>query len=171
MKTNTLLLYELVSLSAFGCKKHSTEQEIKTKINQLYSKKRVFYDNVPDTTLFSNSILKKIMNVQEITKDDIERIKKSKYPTDKPIILEGSWYTSLYEGFSKYTIKKIFIKDNTAEAVIEFEFNSRPKEIWTDDVILIHKNDWKINNIIFSNKYNGPRDLKAKLNIITDFTH
>lgn len=148
MKNIILFSVGLLLLFTVGCKNKVTRQEVETKINQLYSNQESIYGKAVDTNLFSKDLVKKIKNVQEITKADEERIKNSNSPTDKPVMLEGSVFTSLYEGFSKYTIKELSIKDNTAEAVVEFEYNySTPKIIWSDKVNLVNENGWKIDNV------------------------
>lgn len=113
--------------------------------------------------MFSKDLLNKLNNVKTITKKDEERIKKSEFPTDKPIQIEGSVFSSLYEGYSKYTIQKISVKGNHAEAIIDFE-NSLYKESWSDKIILVKESGWKIDNVLFSK--DNFKDLKEKLNAI-----
>ncbi len=158
----------LIILSMVGC--NNSKQEVEQKINQLYSKQEGIYSKPLDNSLFSNELAKKIKNVQDLIKTDEERIKNSSSPTDKPIMFEGNAFTSLTEGFTKYTIKEILIKDNKAEAIVEFQYNySTPKEIWTDKVNLVNENGWKIDNIRFSVKIAGYKDLKERLTSVKTY--
>jgi hypothetical protein len=43
------------------------------------------------------------------SKADIEKVKKSDHPDEKPMIFEGALFSSLYEGFTSYKIKSVTI--------------------------------------------------------------
>ena len=101
-------------------------------------------------------------NIRNITELDVKRVHNSDFPTDKPFQFEGSVFTSLSDGYSKYTITTISINNNKAYVTIDFEYNSIPKVKWTDKVVLINNNGWKIDNILFS-KIAGCKDLKQLL--------
>ncbi|SQB28810.1 hypothetical protein [Chryseobacterium jejuense] len=89
-------------------------------------------------------------------------MKNSDHPDEKPLIFEGAIFSSLYEGYTGYTIKSIRIHDKTAEALVQFEYNTAfPKESWTDVIQLIDTDKgWKIDNIIFDKKLTILRILK-----------
>lgn len=147
----------------FGCESDQKKQfEITKIIDAVYKNQKNFYDIPLDTTLFSSSIIKEMKNIRHITELDVKRVQNSDFPTDKPFQFEGSVFTSLSDGYSKYTITTITINNNIAYVTIDFEYNSTPKVKWTDNVVLINNNGWKIDNILFS-KIAGCKDLKERL--------
>lgn len=75
------------------------------------------------------------------------KIKNSANPTDKPNIIEGDIFTSLYEGQTSFKILEIDIVKNSASVFVEFS-NSNYKETWKDEVILVKEDKWKIDNVI-----------------------
>jgi hypothetical protein len=131
------------------------EFEIKEKIKKLYDKQENFYQIQLDSNLFSEDLIKQMKSIRLLTDQDIQRIKNSDNPTDKPVQMEGSVFTSLSDGYSKYTIKEIKISEKKATVFVEFEYASTPKEIWTDKVLLDYSDTWKISNIQFSTKYSS----------------
>jgi len=163
MKLQKFSFYFLILFFAFGCKSNPEVQTVKMTVDQLYSNTKDLFGNPPDPALFSKEIVNKIENAQTFTKNDLARIKKSENPSDKPFMIEGSLITSLYEGYSKYAIKNIEIKDKIAEVTVEFQFDSTPNQIWTDQIILIKENTWKIDNIRYSPKNTDQKDLKERL--------
>ncbi|WP_121487954.1 hypothetical protein [Chryseobacterium sp. 7] len=91
-------------------------------------------------------------------------MKKSDHPDEKPLIFEGAMFSSLYEGFTNYTIKSVKVQDKMAEALVTFEYNmAEPKVTWMDTVHLTNtEKGWRIDNVIFD-KIGNSKDLKARL--------
>jgi hypothetical protein len=131
------------------------EFEIKEKIKMLYDKQESFYQIQLDSNLFSEDLIKQMKSIRLLTDQDIQRIKNSDSPTDKPVQMEGSIFTSLSDGYSKYTLKEIKVSGRKATVFVEFEYASTPKEIWTDKVFLDYSDTWRISNIQFSTKYSS----------------
>lgn len=163
MKKITFLLLGILLSALMGCGDTDSKKEIEEKIHELYADPQDIYGKEPNQHIFSKDLVGRIKFQQDKTQKDKERIKNSPFPTDKPAILEGSVFTSLPDGFSKYLVKNISISDNTAEALVEFEYPSEPKETWTDKIMLVQENGWKIDNILFSEKFKGDKDLKQRL--------
>lgn len=164
---NTFYILLFLSVLFTACHNDQTaKKEIENTVMHLYAKPEDLYNKAVDTTLFSKDIIALLQNAQKIKKADEELIKKSDSPTDKPNLIEGSVFNSLYEGFTNYTIKNIAIKGQTASVAIDFENNTTTQEKWTDTIVLVHTNNWKINNIVFSKKYSQTIDLKEKLKSI-----
>ncbi|ANF52443.1 hypothetical protein A0O34_18805 [Chryseobacterium glaciei] len=156
--------------------KTSTDAEITQKVNTLYTtygkSSDVIYGKPITKDLFSNELEKTFQEAINISKADVEKVKKSDHPTDKPLLMEGSTFTSLYEGFTTYKIKSIDVTESTkpvgmmANVTVDFE-NSQvsPKITWTDTVHLVNAIDsgWKVDNITFSDKQAAGKDLKSNL--------
>ncbi len=165
MKKTKFALIALTLLLTSCMSSLSDNKEINNKLSQLYSKQQDIYTTKIDTNLFSKDLVIKLNKVISSTKKDQERIKISEFPTDKPIQFEGSVFSSLYEGYSKYSIEKITIKGNKAVALLNFE-NSLYKDSWSDEVVLVKENGWKIDNVLFSKKNSLIKNLKEKLKTI-----
>lgn len=171
-----LFLYLSFLFSFIACSKTtpspSTEKKLITgKINQLYNQygksNQAVYNQPISNDLFSPELKKTLETAINASKADIENVKNSDHPDEKPLIFEGAIFSSLYEGYTGYTIKSITVHDNTAEALMRFEYNmASPKVSWTDRIHLINSDKgWKIDNIIFDSIGNS-KDLKTSL---TDF--
>ena len=146
----------LIVLFTISCETiQKKEFEIKRKIEMLYAKQENFYQIQLDSTLFSEDLIKQMKSIRLLTEKDIQRIKNSDSPTDKPMQMEGSTFTSLPDGYSKYSIKEIKISGKKATVFVEFEYTSTPKEIWTDTLFLEYTTTWKITNIHFTSKYSS----------------
>lgn len=170
MKHFTALSLWLVLIATSSCGNSRHEKEIQLKTDQLYASQTNIYGKDPDPTLFDANIVAAIKKVQQITKEDEERIKKSDMPTDTPILLEGSVFTSLYDGYTSYKLKEVNVNGNSAKAVVEFVYNDTPKIVWNDTLIFINKNGWKISNIVFTTKYSNHKDLKERLHSVSPDT-
>lgn len=165
--TRILFIFSLLLLLLSCNSDDQSKKEISNTITELYQKDWSIYDSIP-RNLISKDLMNKIESVRKITKKDEDRIAKSASPTDKPILLEGSFLSSLYEGWTKFSIQKISIKDGQAEAIIDFENNTgNPLEKWTDTVVLVNEKGWKIDNVLYSKKYSESKDLKEKVNTIS----
>lgn len=99
-------------------------------------------------------------------KADRERVRKSDHPTDKPNLIEGEIFTSLYEGYDKYKIAGVIRKGDVCLVPVNFS-NTTYKVDWQDTVVLKKEQGWKIDNVLFSGKdkprtYTGTTDLLQK---------
>ncbi|MCW1961920.1 hypothetical protein [Chryseobacterium viscerum] len=157
-----------------SCKKNesqpalSPDTAINEKVNELYtqygkSNEAIYNQPIPDS-LFSQDLKKVLDEAIHASKADIERVKKSDHPDEKPLIFEGAIFSSLYEGFTSYKIKSVKIQDKTAEALVAFEYNDAgSKETWMDTVHLTNtEKGWRIDNVTFD-KIGNSKDLKARL--------
>jgi hypothetical protein len=164
MKRILALSFLLFGLMACNRSEESAKA-VELKIHDLYSAQDYIYGEEVDSLLFSEDIVRRIWNVRETTEADRERISKSEYPTDKPLLLEGAVFSSLYDGFTSYSIAEVEMGEKTARVVVDFEYGSTPPERWKDTVLLVDENGWKVDNVRFDPKYGGAKDLKSKLKL------
>ncbi|REC76413.1 hypothetical protein DRF60_13675 [Chryseobacterium elymi] len=144
------------------------------RINELYSlygsSNDALYNKPFSESLFSPELKRILEEAVNTSKADIEKVKHSDHPDEKPLLFEGAVFSSLYEGYDSYKIKSVVINPSgtSADAEVTFEYTmSQPKVIWTDKVHLIKSGlEWKIDNISFDSIGNS-KDLKASLK---DFT-
>jgi len=174
-----LFLLLSICLIFTGCRKTEihADQDIIQRINQLYTTYGAsgedLYDKPINEDLFSPELKKILQDAINVSKADMERIKKSEYPDDKPMLLEGSVFTSQYEGFTSYKIKKIRTEDPSDKSVtVDVELENAafsPKTVWTDQVKLVKtEGNWKVDNINFGDNPDI-KDLKTSLrNFVSD---
>jgi hypothetical protein len=165
MKKNIISCISILILTACSNNELNNKNEIEKRLTEFFFNQESIYNKTHDF-LISYSLLDKIEGIRSITNKDVYNIKKSNHTTDKPIMLEGSVFTSLYDGFTKYKILDIEITGNTAQAVVNFVYNSKPQIKWTDTIILIKENKWKIENVKFDAKTSYYKDLNEKLDPI-----
>ena len=147
---------QLLSLLLFihliqGCGK-GNETEVSEVIGKFYDTAKMFRD--VDQKLLSADLSNMVTRAREFERRDEDRIKASQYPSDKPHMIEGDIFTSLYEGQDGFRIKEVRINEVNAFALVEFS-NAAYSQIWEDPVILNYENGWKIDNIIFYAGRNG----------------
>lgn len=174
----------ILFLSAFlfliSCKKEKIKEslppqtEISQKIDELYklygNSNDALYNQPFSDRLFSPELKKALEGAVNASKADMEKVKKSDHPDEKPLLFEVSVFSSLYEGFSGYKIKSVKINPSgtSADAFVELEYTMNPPTIkWTDTVHVINSGQgWKIDNISCDSIGNS-KDLKSSLK---DFT-
>lgn len=156
--------YLLILVAIISCNpKGSDQKEIENKVHGLYFMKGSIYEVALDTSLFSNDLVENLNNLKRVRKIDEERIRKSEHPDDKPIMIEGSLFSSLMDGYTEYAIKEISIEDSSAEVIVEFIYPSDPVEKWQDKVILLNEKGWKIDDVIFSLEMTTDKNLKERI--------
>lgn len=157
----------LILLAIISCNRIVPDQkEIENKIHSLYAMKESIYEVVVDTSLFSKDLVEELNNLKRVRKMDEERIRRSEHPGDKPIMIEGSIFSSLMDGYTEYAIKGISIEDSSAEVMVEFIYPSDPVEKWQDKVVLVNEKGWKINDVIFSSPMTKDKNLKERLSVV-----
>ncbi len=173
MKKQLFLYLGLLLLFA-ACNKNKTQPTLSSdkaiyeKVNELYtqygqSNEAIYNQTIPGN-LFSRDLKKVLEDAIHASKADIEKVKNSDHPDEKPLIFEGAMFSSLYEGYTSYKIKSVSSHDTTAEVMVEFEYNiATPKVTWTDTLHLINtEKGWRVDNITFD-KMGNSKDLKTRL--------
>ena len=141
----------LVFLSS--CKNNNAEKEITDTINAVYKKPNVYAQLGADTLLLSKQLSHLVARAKEVEDLDIKRVRNSEYPTDKPLLIEGEIFTSIYEGYTAIKVDEVEVEDNSARAIVNFT-NDGYKLKWSDTLLLISENGWKLDDVKY-NKDNG----------------
>ena len=100
-------------------------------------------------------------------KADRERVSKSDHPTDKPHLIEGEIFTSLYEGYDKYKLAGVIRKGDAYLVPVNFS-NTTYKVDWQDTFVLKKEQGWKIDNVLFNGK-NKPRTYTGTCDMLQAF--
>lgn len=149
MKTQTLFA-QVFLISLFACNDPQAETEIKNTIQSVYQKANVYEQLGADTTLLSKQLSGLIAKAKEVEKLDRIRVLKSEYPTDKPLLIEGEIFTSIYEGYSSFEVNEMVQNGKTAKAVVRFK-NEEYHLTWPDTMLLIQENGWKLDDVRYGN--------------------
>ncbi|MCH6198367.1 DUF3828 domain-containing protein [Aquiflexum sp. LQ15W] len=150
-----------------GCS-NNQEAEIKSVIEGFYSG----YDGdfrTADTVMISNKLKDLVSKAVEKEIFEAKKMKESDYPTDKPMMIEGDVFTSLYEGQDSVSIEKISMEGQVAHVKVMFQ-NTAYKHSWSDQIILIKENNkWRIDNVIYEGQSKDIPDLQSNLKSLIDY--
>lgn len=139
--------------------------EITKQIEVLYSKNKSTQEILNDSNLWTASRLFQFRQIELLSEQDKERISKSSMPTDKPILLEGSIFTSLYDGFTSYKIQEYKVENDTAYVIVSLSYaqEGAQAENWIDTVVFIKEKQWRIDNIQFDKNVSNYKSLSESL--------
>lgn len=155
MKKINFILISLLGILTFGACTSSIKnqkQDIEKTIKTLYSKE-LDYREI-DTALISPTLISLFEKGNQKEMASAEAIKNSDHPTDKPDIIEGDIFSSLYEGVTDVKIKDIVIADNQARVLVIFS-NKHYNLTWEEELLMIKTNTWRLDNIIYNAKNNA----------------
>lgn len=130
-------------------------------VTRFYASPGSFRDT--DTSLLSARLRRLVASALDYERRDAERIKASAYPTDKPMLMEGAVFTSLYEGHEAYLVEQVDLKGNRAVVKISFSNLSYNKR-WLDEVHLVQEHGWKIDDVVFGEQKAGFSSTSQLLN-------
>ena len=132
-----------------SCHNNNAEKEITNTINAVYKKPNVYDQLGADTTLLSKQLSSLIKRAKEVEAFDLQRVRNSEYPTDKPLLIEGEIFTSIYEGYTALKVEEVEVENTSARAIVSFT-NEGYKLNWSDTLLLTNENGWKLDDV----KYN-----------------
>ena len=115
-----------------------------------------------DPTYLSGGLKAALQATSDGEKQSAERVKASDFPNDKPQILEGEIFSGLYEGFTSFQAGPENVKDGQATVEVRFR-NEHYGVDWTDEVVLIEENGWKIDDVRYIGKKAGLLSLREVL--------
>ncbi len=150
-----------ISLMMGACSQKPTESPTEV-VQKIYSAPNPFRNEKLDSALFSKDLYQLITQSKKTEQKSRETIRMSKAPTDKPLLIEGEVFASLYEGYTGFKVLTTEVVKDTALLSIEFT-NQSYKQVWTDKVRLIAvAGSWKLDNVIYSKASSQP-DLQQLL--------
>lgn len=153
------LLFILISLSA--CQS-ANQKDIQKQLDVFFATTKMH--NEVDQNALSNELSSLLQQTLEAEKNDAEATKNGPFPTDKPLLIEGDIFSSLYEGRTGAKVQSISIDEQKAKAVLVLE-NKPYNTQWTDTVLLVQENKvWKIDDVIYgqANKQGSTRQVLNK---------
>lgn len=154
-------LFSWLSITLIACASNQSNEPEKV-IQKIYATPNPFRNENLDVTLFSDKLYQLISAAKLTEKKSRESILHSKTPTDKPIIVEGEIFASLYEGYSGWEILGKQQKADTMSLTVEFTHIGY-QQVWKDQLVCIRENgNWKFDNVIYGKPTNLP-NLQAVL--------
>lgn len=145
MKNIFLFILICFSTAINSACSNQTQKEINESVDSFYKSYKGNFREA-DSRYLSEDLAATIRKVIDFEKKSTAFTKNSNHPTDKPQLMEGDLFVSLYEGYTNFNIKEIKQYDNKASVIIEF-VNSNYQISWTDEVVLIKENNWKIDDV------------------------
>jgi len=115
-----------------------------------------------DPAFLSSGLKAALQATAEGERQSADRVKASDFPNDKPQILEGEIFSGLYEGFTSFEAGPENVKDGQATVEVRFR-NEHYGVDWTDEVVLIEENGWKIDDVRYTGKKAGLLSLREVL--------
>jgi hypothetical protein len=158
ISTASMLIF-LMMLSA--CQS-ANQKDIQKQLDVFFGK-TVMHNEV-DQNALSNELSSLLQQTLEAEKNDAEATKNGPFPTDKPLLIEGDIFSSLYEGRTSVKVQSISIEEQKAKAVLALE-NKPYNTQWTDTVMLVNENKvWKIDDVVYgqANKQGSTRQVLNK---------
>ncbi|MFM7357217.1 MAG: hypothetical protein ACKO1T_01440 [Sediminibacterium sp.] len=119
-------------------------------VESVYRRSNPFRNDSLNTQIFSTELIQLISQSKETEKLSRASILQSESPSDKPLLIEGEIFTSLYEGFTKINSGNLGYFYVT-KAKLPFYFkNEYYHENWTDTMVLMYENnEWKFHDVIY----------------------
>lgn len=147
MKKNLIyILTFITSVFLFSCKKNT---EIIHTLTHFYGSYKGDHKKADKESLSEE--LKVLIQKTEFKEiNEIHKTQNSLYSDEKPLMIEGDIFTSMYEGMTEMNVSDINIEGSTAKVLVEFE-NKKFKQKWKDIVVLKKENGWKIDDVIYEN--------------------
>ncbi|MBU3677181.1 MAG: DUF3828 domain-containing protein [Chitinophagaceae bacterium] len=155
------MLFGLLMAVLFGACQNENNQVVKETTESFFSTTRMH--NEIDQQALSTDLAALLQQAIEAETNDAALTKAGPFPTDKPMLIEGDIFSSLYEGRTSAKVKSIRYKDNNALVVMDLE-NKPYNTKWSDTAVLTKEgNTWKIDNVLFGQN-NNMGNTKAVLN-------
>jgi hypothetical protein len=168
VKSAFLVFGSCVALCLLGaCQRSAEESESATPPSATAAVQEFFssYDGnfrAANPQLLSRSLMAALQSAIEGEKLSAARVKASDFPNDKPQILEGEIFSGLYEGFTGFETGPENVTDG--QALVEVRFRNEHYGVdWTDEVVLIDEDGWKIDDIRYTGKKAGLLSLREVL--------
>jgi hypothetical protein len=125
----------------------ANQEAIQKQLDGFFGK--TMMHNEVDQSALSTELSSLLQQTLEAEKNDAIATKNGPFPTDKPLLIEGDIFSSLYEGRTNATVQSITIDEQKAKAVLALE-NKPYNTQWTDTVLLVNENKvWKIDDVIY----------------------
>ena len=156
-KTN--VIFFICGILIFSACSSPDYKEAEKTVQDFYTHYKPGDYRVVNKSLLSKDLIAKMEAAALKQSKDAERI-KSLGSTDKPFMIEGDVYTSLYEGANHYEIIKTAGETGWTKVEIQFK-NSFYNKSWSDTLFLIKEgNSWKIDNVLYTRKQGGAAGTK-----------
>ncbi|WP_196934938.1 hypothetical protein [Sphingobacterium hungaricum] len=144
-----LFSFVLLGATFVSCNSVPTK-EISATLDSIYLFQADF--RTVDKKLITKELAELIDSVKTKEEQETEEMLLSEHPTDKPSIIEGDLLTSLYEGQNRYHIAELSNDADSAVLLVNFE-QTGYNEKWQDTLIFKNEHGWKLDNVLYNNKY------------------
>ncbi|MBB5623010.1 PBP1b-binding outer membrane lipoprotein LpoB [Pedobacter cryoconitis] len=160
MKTK-ILFSIITAVILSGCTNSKSNSAAKA-VNAFYKNYEGPFEEV-NKTLLSRELATLIDKAIKFENQSAAELKAAK-STDKPAMIEGDIFTSLYESYTSFKIVRVKTDGDLATVRVEFTNHREGDIVWTDEVQLIRQNgNWKIDDVRYGLKNVTHPNLKKGL--------
>jgi hypothetical protein len=152
-------LLALVAAAAAACGQRPSV-DVERALEAFYARRGTHRDVDPGR--LSRSLAALLAGAIAAEDADRARVKASEFPDDKPMLIEGDIFTSLYEGANRLDPQRVEIDGARARATVAFE-NTDYGFAWTDEVHLVDEDGWKIDEVVYGREGAAQPGLRATL--------
>jgi hypothetical protein len=142
----SLLLIPILMLLLGSCVQENPQEGPGHIVSRVYANPNPLRSVGADTSLLSENLSVLVARALEVEKLDRDRVLRSDHPTDKPLLLEGELFAGLYEGYTSFALGRVRESGDTLTAPMNFH-NRHYGMVWTDTLILVRKNGWKLHDV------------------------
>lgn len=133
---------------------------VEAALESFYARRGTHRD--VDPTRLSRALAELLARAIAAEDADRARVKASAFPDDKPMLIEGDVFTSLYEGANRLDLRDLRVDGTRARATVAFE-NTDYDIAWTDEVLLVDEDGWKIDDVVYGREGVAQPGLRATL--------
>jgi hypothetical protein len=152
-------LLALAATALAACGQRPTV-DVEAALESFYARRGTHRD--VDPTRLSRALAGLLAQAIAAEDADRARVKASEFPDDKPMLIEGDVFTSLYEGATGLDLRGVEIDGARARATVAFE-NTDYDIAWTDEVLLVDEDGWKIDDVVYGREGAAQPGLRATL--------
>lgn len=153
------LLAFVTSLTVVSC--NGKQKAAADAANQFFSAYQKNF-RTADPRYLSTALAAEIQKATAGEKASAARMKAGPTPTDKPNLLEGELFCSLYEGYTSFKTGDVRMKDGKAYVTVEFE-HSTYKEKWKDELVMVDENGWKVDDLLYTGHKKASSGIREEL--------
>jgi len=163
IKIKLQIIVILFVMTACKNQQEPSNSDIKILIDSFYNMPTGDY-RLADRSLLSKNLSALLDEAAKLQSADSARL-KSMGSTDKPFMLEGDLFTSLYEGSTAHQIQTISAGSDSNRVTVQFSNQQFETYTWSDTVLLVREaNRWKIDDILYTKGKGAGKSAKDVLN-------
>lgn len=150
----------LIALGALAACGRRPNVAVEAALESFYARPGTHRD--VDASRLSRALADLLVRARAAEDADRARVAASAHPDEKPRLIEGDVFTSLYEGANRLAVRRVAYEGGRARATVDFE-NTHYGIAWVDEVLLVDEGGWKIDDVRYGREDAAVPGLRATL--------